>query len=182
MQFFHKFRPYYQYSFFSKLSFLFSTQSSKMSLNMCKFVTNCAMPKIGWQSDLHGKMNLNLLKKKKKHRPRESMLWKGVGPLLTNPPTTSSNLWHSLWWHQIPTLSAAIIGLLHSALTEEGADLTTVWSIQSQAFCWLPVFQTNTWNVNWQGQITYNAIKTPAHSVVQLCAVCTVQFSNLYLR
>ena len=37
-----------------------SSQSFQICLNICKLRQNCAMPKISWQSDLHGKMNLNL--------------------------------------------------------------------------------------------------------------------------
>ena len=40
------------------------------------------MPKIGWQSDLHGKMNLNLMLMIKDKD--------GVAPLITDPPLTSS--------------------------------------------------------------------------------------------
>ena len=40
---------------------LFSTQSSKMCFNMYKSCHKLGNAKIGWQSDLHDKMNLNLM-------------------------------------------------------------------------------------------------------------------------
>ena len=58
--FFIKLKPYYQNSFFSSILY-FLLKASKCVKTCVNCVTKCAIPKIGWQSDLHGKMNLNIL-------------------------------------------------------------------------------------------------------------------------
>ena len=39
---------------------MFSTTAPKCLKKYVNCFTNCVMPKIGWHSDLHGKINLNL--------------------------------------------------------------------------------------------------------------------------
>ena len=60
MPFFHKFKTICSKQFF--LNFFCHLLKAPKCLQTCvNCVTNCAMPKIGRQSDLHGKMNLNLV-------------------------------------------------------------------------------------------------------------------------
>ena len=60
MPFSHKFETIFTIQFFSKLSFFVLYSKLQNVLACINRVTNCAMPKIGWQSDLHGKMNPSL--------------------------------------------------------------------------------------------------------------------------
>ena len=61
MPFFHKFKTISSKQFFLEKKCCSLLQAPKCLLTCVNCVTNCAMPKIGWQSDLHGKMNLNIL-------------------------------------------------------------------------------------------------------------------------